>query len=207
MLSTLSATYAGQAVPEQLEADRFSAAILAAMPRVFSGHAGLEHRLDGVANLIKRLLASRSHVDFDRAARHRHVGSRWRFAAGASDGVGGTRRAFAELRWRLDVRDHRNRRGHGRGRARTVHAWRWRLELHLEAVAAEEVDDATTFETEVRDNVEGVGSGAGLLVETVQLLHARQVALAFLAGGATDPDVVDGLDVVFLHRGREHECI
>src|SRR5688500_9528028 len=123
------------------------------MPGVFCGDAGLEHGLDSIADLIERFFASRAHVDFDRATRHTHVGGWWGFATGASDGVGGARRTWAELRWRLHVRDHRDRRGHRRGRARTVHARRRRLELHLEAVAAEEVDDADALETEVRDEV------------------------------------------------------
>ena len=56
-----------QTKPDQLEADRFSAAVLAPMPRVLSGHAGLEHGLDRLADLIERFLASRAHVDFEGA--------------------------------------------------------------------------------------------------------------------------------------------
>ena len=63
------------------------------------------------------------------------------------------------------------------------------------------------IEAEVGDDVEGIGSGAEPLVEAVQLLDACQVALALLTGGAADPDVVDRLDVVLLHRRREHECV
>src|SRR5262245_32635832 len=159
-----------QTIPNQLEADRFRAAVLAPVPGVFSGHAGLEHGLDGLAHVIERFRARRAHVDFERAARHARVGSGRRLAAGAADGVCGFRRTVAEVRRRLHVGDLRDRRGHGLRRAWAVRAWRWRLELHLETVAADEVDDAPALETEIGDEVQGIGARTELLVEAVQLL-------------------------------------
>ena len=193
------------AEPDEFHRDGVLVAGLETVLGVFGIHGLLEFRLNLGADGGERSLRRAAHVDHQRAVGGAALGRI--VARGHADGVGRLFSLLVEVPGGLEVGDRGDRAAHGHGGGRTcfasLPAGGFRV-LDFEAVGADVVDDGVARHravgAEVGDDVEGVVALAGFLAVAVELLHAAEVALAFLTRRAADPDVVDRTDVVLLHE-------
>ena len=195
-----------QAVPDLLHGHGIGRAFGLAVAGVLGHQTGFEGGLDAGADFVQGVGTLRAHIHQQGAAR-RHGAARCRcFAAGLAHGVSGFERVLALLGWRFHLGNLGDGGGHGLRSARPLgRGLGGGFELHLEPVAAGKVDGAATFRAKVGHDVERVRARALVLVKTVDLLHAGEVALALFTRGATQPHVVHGLDAVLFEHVRNGE--